>query len=173
MKTQSTKIRIMVYIAMFAAIQLALEPMTKITEMPYGGNVAFSLIAIFLASYLLGPIYGFITSMICLGLHFVLGLATYYGIASLFLDYIIPMGLVGICGIIPLWHYKNWDIPIGMIIIMIFKTISHLLAGWYAFQTPLQGNLMYNIPYNFGTLVVCFILFIVIYPRLKKIIKIS
>lgn len=171
MKTKKTKI--MVYMAMFAAIQLTLEPLTKITEMPQGGNVAFSLIALFLASYLLGPVYGFITSMVCLGLHFVLGLATFYGMASLFLDYLIPMALVGICGLIPLWHYKNFDIPIGMIIIMILKTISHLLAGWYAFQTPLAGNLAYNIPYNVGTLIVCFILFVIIYPRLKKIIKVN
>ena len=58
MNTQNTKIKYMVYMAMFVAIQLVLEPMTKITEMPHGGNIAFSLIALFLASYLLGPIRG-------------------------------------------------------------------------------------------------------------------
>lgn len=173
MKTQNQKVKLMAYMAMFVAIQLVLEPLTKITEMPQGGNVSFSLIALFLASYLLGPVYGIITSFVCLGVQFVLGMATYYGMASLFLDYIIPMALVGACGIFPLWHYKNWDIPLGMIVIMVLKTISHLLAGWFAFQTPLEGNLIYNIPYNVGTLVVCFILFIIIYPRLKNVIKTS
>ena len=167
MKTQNLKIKAMSYMAMFVAIQLVLEPLTKITEMPQGGNVAFSLIALFLASYILGPGYGLICSMVCLGVHFVLGMAVYYGMASLFLDYVVPMALVGICGIIPLWHVKGYDIPVGMIVIMVLKTISHLLAGWYAFQTPLQGNLIYNLPYNIGTLIVCFVLFIVIYPRLK------
>ena len=173
MNTQNTKIKYMVYMAMFVAIQLVLEPMTKITEMPHGGNIAFSLIALFLASYLLGSIRGLITALVCLGAQFVLGLATYYGIASLFFDYVLPMALVGLCGIFPLWHFKGMDIPWGMVIIMIIKTISHLLAGWFAFQTPLQGNLTYNIPYNLGTLVVCFVLFIVIYPRLNKVLKLN
>lgn len=172
MRTKNQKIKIMVYIAMFVAIELVLEPMTKITEMPNGGNVSFSLIAIFLGSYLLRPVYGFVTSLICLGVQFVLGLATYYGVASLIFDYVIPMGLVGLCGMIPLWKYKQWYIPLGMIPIIILKTISHLIAGWYAFQMPLAGNLYYNIPYNVGTLVVCFILFIIIYPRLKNNVKI-
>ncbi|MDE6952433.1 MAG: energy-coupled thiamine transporter ThiT [Erysipelotrichales bacterium] len=167
------KTKMMVYMAMFVAIQLVLEPLTKITDMPYGGNVAFSLIALFLASYLLGPLYGCIASMVCLGAQFVLGLATYYGVVSLFLDYVIPMMLVGLCGVIPLWRYKGWVIPLGMIPIMIIKTISHLLAGWYAFEIPLRGNLLYNLPYNAGTLVACFILFIIIYPRLEKILKID
>ena len=173
MKTQSQKVKVMSFMAMFVAIQLVLEPLTKITEMPQGGNVSFSLIALFLASYLLGPVYGVIASLVCLGVQFVLGMAVYYGIASLFLDYIIPMALVGACSIFPLWHYKQWDIPLGMIVIMILKTISHLLAGWFAFQTPLIGNLAYNIPYNVGTLIVCFILFIIIYPRIKKVVQLD
>ena len=102
MNTQNTKIKYMVYMAMFVAIQLVLEPMTKITEMPHGGNIAFSLIALFLASYLLGPIRGLITALVCLGAQFVLGLATYYGIASLFFDYVLPDGL----------SWALWDFPI-------------------------------------------------------------
>jgi len=171
MKKQNQKVRVMAFMAMFVAIQLVLEPLTKITEMPKGGNISFSLIALFLASYLLGPVYGIIASLVCLGVQFVLGMAVYYGIASLCLDYIIPMTLVGACGLFPLWHFKQWDIPLGMIIIMILKTISHLLAGWFAFETPLVANLAYNIPYNVGTFIACFILFIVIYPRIKKFVQ--
>ncbi len=67
MKKQNQKVRVMAFMAMFVAIQLVLEPLTKITEMPKGGNISFSLIALFLASYLLGPVYGIIASLVCLG----------------------------------------------------------------------------------------------------------
>ena len=54
---------------------------------------------------------------------------------------------------------------------MILKTICHLISGWYAFATPLQANLAYNVPYNLATLVACFVLFVILYPRLKNTIK--
>lgn len=162
----------MAYMAMFAALQVVLEYFTKVFEMPQGGNVAFSLIAVFLCTYIMGWGYGLIVSLVCLGLHFALGLATFYGPLSVIFDYLIPMTLIGLTGLIPLVKYKNLSIPVGIIIMCIFKTISHLLAGWYAFSTPLQANLIYNIPYNLGTMIACFVLFMLLYPRLSKALKI-
>ncbi len=158
--------------AMFAALQITLEWVKKFTpQMPQGGSVAFSLIAIFLCSYIMGWGYGVIVSLVCVGVQFALGLATFYGLVSLILDYFIAMFLVGMTGIIPLVQYKNYEVPIGIVIIMIIKTISHLISGWYAFNAPLLANLGYNLPYNLATLIVCFILFMLLYPRLNKAIK--
>lgn len=162
----------MTYMAMFAALQILLEWIKAFTpQMPQGGSVGFSLIAIFLCSYIMGWGYGVIVSLVCVGVQFALGLATFYGIGSLMLDYIIAMFLVGVTGIIPLVKYKSYEVPIGIVIVMILKTISHLISGWYAFNTPLLANLVYNLPYNIATLVVCFILFMLLYPRLKDAIK--
>ncbi|WP_249029908.1 energy-coupled thiamine transporter ThiT [Tannockella kyphosi] len=162
----------MVYVAIFAGLQLVLEFLTQLTpQMPQGGNISFSLVVIILCSYLMSWSYGVLVSLVCLGLHFVLGFATYYGMASLMFDYVIPMILVGLTGIIPLVHIKNKIFPISIIIIMVLKTISHLLSGWYAFQTPLIGNLTYNLPYNIATCIACYILFILLYPRLKNQFK--
>ena len=148
----------MTYMAIFAALQIVLEYLTQFTPtMPRGGNISFSLVALMLCSYLMGASYGLIVSLVCVGLHFVLGLATFYGPLSVIFDYLLPMAIVGI---------------VGIIIVMILKTISHLIAGWYAFNTPLLSNLSYNIPYNLATLVVCFILFMLLYPRLKNKIRI-
>lgn len=163
----------MSYMAIFAALQIVLEWLTQFTpQMPYGGNVSFSLVVIFLCSYVMGWGYGLIVSMVCVGLHFVLGFATFYGPLSLIFDYILPMAIVGLAGIMPLWKYKNIDIPVSIIIVMICKTICHLISGWFAFATPLLANLTYNIPYNAATLVACFILFMILYPRLKNSIKV-
>ena len=150
----------MTYMAIFAALQIVLEYLTQFTPtMPRGGNISFSLVAL-------------IVSLVCVGLHFVLGLATFYGPLSVIFDYLLPMAIVGIVGLIPLIKVNQIEIPIGIIIVMILKTISHLIAGWYAFNTPLLSNLSYNIPYNLATLVVCFILFMLLYPRLKNKIRI-
>lgn len=163
----------MAYMAIFAALQLVLEWVTQFTpQMPNGGNISFSLVVIFLCSYLMGWGYGVIVSLVCVGLHFVLGFAIFYGPASLFFDYIIPMALVGLTGIIPLWKKKGIMIPVGIVIVMIFKTICHLLSGWFAFATPLPANIAYNLPYNGATLVACVILFVILYPRLKNSIKV-
>lgn len=163
----------MTYMALFAALQIILEYCTKIYEMPKGGNVAFSLVAILLCGYLMGTAYSLIVSLVSLGIQFALGLAVFYGILSVFFDYIIPMILIGLTPLIPLVKVKQYEIPVGIVIMCVLKTICHLISGWYAFQTPLQANLIYNLPYNIATMVACFVLFMLLYPRLKKIIHIS
>lgn len=160
----------MAYMALFAALQIILEYCTKIFEMPQGGNVAFSLVTILLCGYLMGWSYSLVVSLVCLGLHFALGLATFYGPLSVIFDYLLPMILIGLTPLIPLIQWKGYDLPVGIIVMGVLKTICHLISGWYAFQTPLQANLIYNLPYNMGTIIACFILFVLLYPRLKKII---
>lgn len=165
-------VKTMSYMAVFAALQIVLEYLTQFTPtMPQGGNVSFSLVVIMLCSYLMGATYGLVVSLVCVGLHFVLGIATFYGPLSVIFDYFLPMAIVGMVGLIPLIKVGKLDLPIGIVIVMVLKTICHLISGWYAFATPLIGNLTYNIPYNLATLVTCFILFIVLYPRLKERIK--
>lgn len=171
-KTFEINTKTMSYMAIFAALQIVLEYLTQFTpNMPQGGNISFSLVVIMLCSYLMGACYGLVVSLICVGLHFVLGLATFYGPLSIIFDYLLPMAAVGLIGFIPCIKQKNYEIPIGIVIVMVFKTICHLISGWYAFATPLKANLTYNIPYNLATLVACFILFVLLYPRLKKSIK--
>ena len=63
---------------------------------------------------------------------------------------------------------KIYEMPIGIVITGALKTICHLISGWYAFQTPLKANLVYNLPYNIATIIACFILFVLLYPRLKN-----
>ena len=158
----------MAYMAMFAAMQVVLEYCTKFYEMPKGGNCAFSLVAIILCGYLMNWGYSLIVSLVCLGLHFALGLATFYGPLSVIFDYLLPMVLIGLTPLIPLLKVGKYELPVGIIVMGVLKTICHLISGWYAFQTPLQANLIYNLPYNIATIIACFILFVILYPRLKK-----
>lgn len=162
--------RNMVFISLFAGMQLVLEFLTQFApQMPQGGNVAFSLVVIFLCSYLMSYQYAFVVSMLCVVLHLVLGFSTYYGIASFIFDYVFAMSVIAFSACIPSIQYKNTILPIGIVVTMVLKTICHLLAGWYAWSTPLVGNLAYNLPYNIATMVSCVVLFMVLYPRLKKL----
>ena len=147
----------MAYMAMFAAMQVVLEYCTKFYEMPKGGNCAFSLVAIILCGYLMNWGYSLIVSLVCLGLPL-----------SVIFDYLLPMVLIGLTPLIPLLKVGKYELPVGIIVMGVLKTICHLISGWYAFQTPLQANLTYNLPYNIATIIACFILFVILYPRLKK-----
>jgi thiamine transporter ThiT len=160
------------HMAIFAALEVILEWVTQFTpQMPEGGSISLSLVAIFLCSYLMGWGDGVIVCVVCMGLHFVLGFSVFYGPLSLIFDDLIPMVLVGLTGCIPLWKLGKYNIPLGIILVMILKTISHLISGWYAFATPLVANLAYNVPYNTAAMVVSFILFILLYPKLEKVFK--
>lgn len=162
-------VKTMTYMAMFAAIQVVLEYLTKFTpQMPQGGNVAFSLIAIILCGYLMGASYGIVVGIVCCGIHFAMGLASFYGPLSVIFDYLLPMMLMGMGVLIP--NIKTF--PTGIVVTMVLKTICHLISGYYAFQTPLPGNLAYNLPYNIATMIACVILFMVLYPRLKNVVKV-
>ena len=97
----------MAYMAMFAAMQVVLEYCTKFYEMPKGGNCAFSLVAIILCGYLMNWGYSLIVSLVCLGLHFALGLATFYGPLSVIFDYLLPMVLIGLTPLIPLLKVQH------------------------------------------------------------------
>lgn len=162
----------MAYMAIFAALQIVLEYLTKFTpQMPQGGNIAFSLIAIFLCAYLMGWKYGVIVSLVCFGLQFALGLAQFWGPYSLLLDYLLPLIVIGISPLFGKVRYKEMVIPVGMFIAIVIKTISHVIAGMLQFDATLSASLTYNLPYNIGTLIACFILFMILYPRLKNTIK--
>lgn len=163
-------VKTMTYMAMFAALHLVLEFLTRFTpQMPQGGSVAFSFIAIILCGYLMGAGYGLIVGIVCTGLQFATGLAVFYGPLSVIFDYLIPLCIMGVAVIIP--DVKNF--PLGIIVMGIIKTISHLLAGYFAFHTPLPGNLAYNLPYNIATIVTCVILHMILYPRLKRVVKVD
>ena len=69
----------MAYMAIFAALQIVLEYLTQFTPtMPNGGNISFSLVALMMCSYLMGACYGLVVSLVCVGLHFVLGLFRFF-----------------------------------------------------------------------------------------------
>ena len=73
---------------------------------------------------------------------------------------------------------KETELPLGIIITMILKYIIHVLSGALLFASYAPANMnpwlysiLYNLPYNLGTMILCFVVFTIIYPRMKHLIQ--
>ena len=111
-------------------------------------------------------------------MQFVLGLALYYGPWSVVLDYLVPLSALGIAGFIPNFKSGKTEVYTGIFVGMILKFISHLLSGAVLFASYAPKNMnpwvysfLYNIGYNVGTLILTYVVFALIYPKLQKAFK--
>ncbi len=167
------------YLSMFVALQIVLELVFNIfPSQPEGGNVSMDLLPIILASYLLGSGYGLIVGFVSCLLHFALGLATFYGPWSVILDYLVPLSIVGISALFKNIKIGKIVIYTGIIVTMILKFISHYLSGAWLFgayapegMNPWTYSFGYNIVYCLPTLILCYVGFVYIYPRISKIFQ--
>lgn len=176
-KKSVLSVKMMSYIAMFMALQIVLELAFKVIPgQPQGGSITLSLLPIILASYLLGVKAGIIVGIGSCVLQFVLGMAVYFGPWSVALDYLIPLAIVGIAVVFKNIKLGKYTLYTGIIVTMILKFVSHYFSGaWlFAVYAPEGVNSWvysfgYNIAYCLPTLIITYIAFIVIYPRLEKI----
>ncbi|MEG0452482.1 MAG: energy-coupled thiamine transporter ThiT [Coprobacillus sp.] len=176
-RKETLSVKMMSNIAMFMALQIVLELAFKIIPgQPQGGSITLALLPILLASYLLGAKAGLIVGIGSCALQFALGMAVYFGPWSVALDYLIPLAVVGIAVIFKNIKMGKYTLYTGIIITMILKFISHYLSGaWLFAEYAPEGvnswvySFGYNIIYCLPTLIISYIAFIVIYPRLEKI----
>ncbi len=170
----------MSYMAMFIALQVVLQlAFSFIPSQPEGGNISIDLLPVILSSYLMGPGYGLLVGFMATIIQFALGMAVYYGPWSVVLDYLVPVSIVGLAALFPNTKIKNTSIYWGIIITMILKFLSHFASGAWLFgmYAPEGMNVYvysftYNIVYCLPTLILCYLAFMVVYPRLKNAIKV-
>ena len=172
-------VKTMAYMAMFVALQIVLQyAFSMIPNQPQGGSITLDLLPIILVSYLMGSGYGLLVGIMCTMIQFALGMASYWGPWSVVLDYLVPISIVGASSVFKNVEFKNTKIYTGIIITMILKFISHFLSGAWLFAeyAPEGMNVCvysfgYNIIYCLPTLIICYIGFAYVYPRLKKSIR--
>lgn len=170
-------VKAMAYMAMFIALQIVLDRLfSLLPSQPQGGNISMDLLSIILASYLMGSGYGLLVGFMTCILHFVLGFAQFYGSWSVVLDYLIPLSIVGISSLFKNIEIGRYKIYTGIIITMILKFISHYLSGAWLFaeytpegMNPWVYSFGYNIIYCLPTLILCYIGFTLVYPRMKVV----
>ncbi len=180
MKKKKLGVKHMSYLSLFLALHIVLQLcFSIIPNQPQGGNISMDLLPIILAGYFMGPFYGVLLGITCTLTQLALGMASFYGPWSLLLDYLIPISVVGLSPLFKTIEIKNNKIYSGVIITMLLKFASHFISGAWLFASyaPEGMNvyyysLTYNSAYCIPTLIICYIGFAIIYPRIKKTIHI-
>ena len=146
--------------SVFAAIAFVFGVITKYVpglnlEMPQGGSVfGFPMIPIVMLGFILGVKYGVLGGFVY-GMTSVMLDGGFYHWGSLFLDYLIAFGLLGLTGLFK----KDLYHPVKFVLVIIFvgllRYISHGLSGVIIFGefAPEGVNpwtysfIYYNLPY--------------------------
>ncbi|MEA5018332.1 MAG: energy-coupled thiamine transporter ThiT [Erysipelotrichaceae bacterium] len=164
------KTKDLVYIAMYLALFLILDYMTQIIpllQMPSGGSVGFSVVALLLASYHLGYKKGLVVALLSIYLQYLIGGIYVVHPIQFLLEYPLAFGLYGLAVLIPNTKLKNYKIYWGIIFSNLIRMVLHIVAGVYFWQAGWVGSIAYNGPYMMMTLLISFILVPLVIKRLK------
>ncbi len=174
-------VRDLVLMAFYAALALVLDyvsAMIPFLQMPKGGSINLAVIPVFVASYHLGWKKGAVTGILWWLIGFLMGLNNWFVDPFQYaLDYVIPAVICGLAACLPKIG-KVSNLYSGVIVMMIFKFLSHVLAGVYYW--PPEGaargswpawtySLGYNLWYNLATLVVALVLVTLLVKKLSTI----
>ena len=166
MKKLST--RDIVYIAMYAALFVALDRLTDMVslfKMPQGGKLNFATVVLLLSSYHLGWKKGAIVGVVACVLMFATGSITYYGILSLLLDYVLGYIGYGFADLFP-----NFGVfYTGVLITSLFRLGCSTLAGCIVWESELMASLSYNASYMVPTMIVDLIMVPLIHKALQPV----
>lgn len=144
--------------AMMVALGVICSYITKFLplRMPQGGSISFECLPLVLAGLFLGPVYGLITGVIYGAVDLMIdGVLYHWG--SLFLDYLLAFGAVGLCaGFFKKQFYSKkflaifWATGLGFF----FRYICSGLSGVLLFPEYADGKnvffysfILYNLPY--------------------------
>ncbi len=164
---RDSKTRDLVYMALYAAMFVALDYVT-LFRMPQGGSINLSSIALLLASYHLGWKKGACCGLVANLLLYAIGSMNFYGsIISLFFDYIFAYTAYGLASLFPNAKYFYSGIVITSLIRLACSTFS----GCVAWETPLLASLGYNAEYIIPVMIIDMIIVPLVYEKLKPVIN--
>ena len=160
----------MVLMAFYVALFMVLDyvgNVFNIFQMPNGGSLGISSIALLMASYHLGWKKGLFISVLSVFLQFITGPMYTPDILGFCLDYLLAYGVYGLASAFP--NYKYFFS--GVLITNAIRLACHTVSGVLIWQTPWGGSLAYNAPYMIATMVLGLIVVPLLYKALEPIIK--
>lgn len=172
-------IKRMAFIAIYVALAIVLDFIKEFIpflNMPQGGSINIALIPIVFASFHLGYKEGFVAGLLWWAISSLMGLNRWILTPLQYLlDYIIPSSIIGLAGIFYKEKSSNIQIILGILLVMIIRTLSIVISGVYYWPDDLaagslaawSASLAYNLPYSIAT---CIMLMIVI-PLLLRTLK--
>ena len=159
------KTRELAYIAVYAAMFVVLDRV-QIYRLPNGGSINLSTIALLLASYHLGWKAGLVAGLTANLLLFVTGSLHYYGLVSLFFDYLIPYTILGGSS-----FFKNYGyFYSGILITGLIRLASSTFSGIVVWDTEFWASLGYNATYIIPVIIIDLLAVPAIYKAIQPVI---
>ncbi|MDO4197977.1 MAG: ECF transporter S component [Erysipelotrichaceae bacterium] len=188
MSNMSRTTRIMVFVALYAALAIVLDfvkdfiPFTSIWA--NGGSIDISLIPMVFASIHLGVKWGIVTGLIQFVASVAIGatrlyFAPYSPILGFVCDYLIPVVIMGAASFFMKKTDDKTDIiqlEIGIVICMAVRILCQVISGVYCWvdasdigtAAAWAFSVQYNLSYGIPTLVMLVIVMPILYKAFEK-----
>jgi thiamine transporter len=150
------------YVALFMVLDTFVNTL-PILQMPNGGSLGLSTIALLIASYHLGWKKGLFVAVVSVFAQFVTGPMYTPNLLGFLLDYLIAFSAYGLASCFPNFGFFYT----GVLITNLIRLLSSVISGVVVWSTPWWGSLTYNATYMLPTI----ILTMVAVPLLYKSIK--
>ncbi len=168
---KNLSVKDLVLMAFYVALFMILDSFVNTLpffQMPNGGSLGISTLALIIASYHLGWQKGLLVAIVSVFAQFITGPMYTPTLLGFVLDYLIGFSVYGLACLFPTvkMFYS------GVFITNLIRFASSVISGVYVWQTPWWGSITYNATYIIPTLIVGLVftpLFMkALEPRLKR-----
>lgn len=154
------------YVALFMVLDTFINAL-QIFDMPNGGSLGVSVIALLMASYHLGWKKGLVVALLSVFAQFITGPMYTPDIVGFLLDYLLAFSAYGLASIFPNfgWFYS------GVLITNFIRFLCSTISGVVVWDTALWGSIGYQCPYMIPTTILTLIIVPILYNSLKPILN--
>lgn len=168
---KNLSVKDLVLMAFYVALFMVLDTFVNtlgIFQMPNGGSLGVSTLALLMASYHLGWKKGLLVSFVSVFAQFVTGPMYTANLLGFLLDYLFAFSVYGIACLFPNFGYFYTGVFVTNLIRFVCSTIS----GTVVWGVDLWGSIVYQATYMIPTLIIGLIIIPLLYkalePRIKK-----
>ena len=164
------KTKDLVYMAFYDALFMVLDYLTNMLgflQMPKGGSVGLSTIALLACSYHLGWKKGVLVGIVSVMIQFVTGPMYIPDMLGFCMDYLIAFSVYGLASLFPNYGYVYF----GVLVTNGIRFLSHTIGGIIVWEVDPWGSVVYNAPYMAATCVLGLVLMPFINERVIKKLK--
>ncbi|MFA1015697.1 energy-coupled thiamine transporter ThiT [Dubosiella newyorkensis] len=167
---KNLSVRELVLMAFYVALFMVLDTFVNalpLFQMPNGGSLGISTIALLMASYQLGWKKGLVVSILSVFAQFVTGPMYTPNLLGFLLDYFIGFSVYGLACLFPNFGYFYS----GVLITNLIRFVSSTISGIVCWETPLWASITYNASYMLPTLILGLVLVPLLYKALEPVLK--
>lgn len=158
------------YMAFYVALFMVLDTFVntlQILQMPNGGSLGVSTIALLMCSYHLGWKKGLAVSVLAVFAQFITGPMYTPDLLGFVLDYLLAFSVYGLASIFP--NYKFFYS--GVVITNLVRFVSSTISGVVIWGVDLWGSVVYQATYMVPTMLLGVVLVPLLYNALKPILN--